>query len=126
MSKIREVIQAKWNEPCIFELGRKGTRGHLVPQVDEKIKASSRNLSAYIPKKLQRKSSPNLPELSEVEVMRHFFRLSQESTCIDSGFNGEGTCTMKYNAKVNETLAGSSKLTNLHPLQDAKDDPRHP
>jgi glycine dehydrogenase subunit 2 len=120
MSKIREVIQAKWNEPCIFELGRKGTRGHLVPQVDEKIKASSRSLSSYIPKKLQRKSSPNLPELSEVEVMRHFFRLSQESTCIDSGFNGEGTCTMKYNAKVNEALAGSSKVANLHPLQDAK------
>ncbi len=120
MSKIREVMQAKWNEPCIFEMGRKGTRGHLVPKVDDKIKAGNRGLSSYIPKNLRRKSPPNLPELSEVEVMRHFFRLSQESTCVDSGFNGEGTCTMKYNAKVNEALAGSSKVANLHPLQDTK------
>src|SRR5512136_775693 len=120
MSKIREVMQAKWNEPCIFELGRKGTRGHLVPKADDKINAANRGLSSYIPKQLRRTSPPNLPELSEVEVMRHFFRLSQESTCVDSGFNGEGTCTMKYNAKVNEALAGSSKVANLHPLQDTK------
>lgn len=50
--------------------------------------------------------------------MRHFFRLSQESTCVDSGFNAEGTCTMKYNPKVNEALAGSSKVASLHPFQD--------
>ncbi len=90
MNKIREVMQAKWNEPCIFELGRKGTRGHLVPKADDKINAGNRGLSSYIPKHLRRKSPPNLPELSEVEVMRHYFRLSQESTCVDSGFNGEG------------------------------------
>jgi glycine dehydrogenase subunit 2 len=120
MSKIREVMQARWNEPCIFELGRKGTRGHLVPRVDDKIKTKHRRVSSSIPRKLQRESPPNLPELSEVEVMRHFFRLSQESTCIDSGFNGEGTCTMKYNAKVNEALAGLSKVANLHPFQDTR------
>jgi glycine dehydrogenase subunit 2 len=120
MSKIREVMQARWNEPCIFEIGRKGTRGHLVPKVDDKIKATTRGISSYLPKNLRRKTPPTLPELSEVEVMRHFFRLSQESTCVDSGFNGEGTCTMKYNPKVNESLAGSSKVANLHPLQDTK------
>jgi len=118
MGKVREVMQARWNEPCIFELGRKGTRGHLVPDVDRKIRESTRSPSSYLPKRLRRKALPNLPELSEVEVMRHFFRLSQESTCVDSGFNGEGTCTMKYNAKVNEALAGSPKVTKLHPLQD--------
>jgi len=120
MSDVKEVMQARWNEPCVFELGRKGTRGHLVPAGDDRIKAKMRGISFYVPKKLRRKSPPDLPELSEVEVMRHFFRLSQESTCVDSGFNGEGTCTMKYNAKVNEALAGSSKVADLHPLQDPK------
>jgi glycine dehydrogenase subunit 2 len=120
MGQMRETMQARWNEPCIFEMGRKGTRGHLVPRVEDKIKASTRGISSHIPKSLRRKSPPNLPELSEIEVMRHFLRLSQESTCVDSGFNGEGTCTMKYNPKVNEALAGSSKVANLHPLQDTK------
>jgi glycine dehydrogenase subunit 2 len=120
MTKVREVIQAKWNEPCIFEMGRKGTRGHLVPKVDGKIKASLRNVKTSIPRKLRREDPPHLPELSEVEVMRHFLRLSQESTCVDSGFNAEGTCTMKYNPKINEWLAGSPKVANLHPLQDPK------
>ncbi len=120
MDKIREVMQARWNEPCIFELGRKGTRGHLLPKVEDKIKAGSGGLASHLPKNVRRKSPPGLPELSEVEVMRHFFRLSQESTCVDSGFNGEGTCTMKYNAKVNEALAGSPKVANLHPVQDTK------
>jgi glycine dehydrogenase subunit 2 len=120
MNHMKEIMQARWNEPCIFEMGRKGTRGHLIPKVDDKIKASNRGLYSDVPKNLRRKSPPNLPELSEVEVMRHFFRLSQESTCVDSGFNGEGTCTMKYNAKVNEALAGSSKIANLHPLQDTR------
>jgi glycine dehydrogenase subunit 2 len=67
---------------------------------------------------MRRKQPPRIPELSEVEVMRHFFRLSQESTCVDSGFNAEGTCTMKYNPKINEALAGSSKVANLHPLSE--------
>ena len=75
---------------------------------------------SYIPKNMRRKQAPDIPELSEVEVMRHFFRLSQESTCVDSGFNAEGTCTMKYNPKVNEVLAGSSKVAELHPLQDGE------
>jgi glycine dehydrogenase subunit 2 len=67
---------------------------------------------------MRRKKPPEIPELSEVEVMRHFLHLSQESTCVDSGFNGEGTCTMKYSPKVNEALAGSSKMTDLHPYQN--------
>jgi len=120
MTKVKEVIQAKWNEPCNFEMGRKGTRGHLVPKVDDKVKASLRNVKTSIPKKLRREGPPLLPELSEVEVMRHFLRLSQESTCVDSGFNGEGTCTMKYNPKINEVFASSGKAADLHPDQDER------
>lgn len=110
--------QAKWDEPCIFEMGRRGTRGHLVPWVEPEIRAEVGEGSNFIPSGMLRQRPPAMPELSEVEVMRHFLRLSQESTCVDSGFNAEGTCTMKYNPKVNEALAGSSKVGNLHPFQD--------
>jgi len=110
--------QARYDEPCIFELGRKGTRGHLVPQADQHIKDTIGHAVDLVPANMRRKRPPEIPELSEVEVMRHFFRLSQESTCVDSGFNAEGTCTMKYNPKINEALAGSAKVADLHPLQD--------
>jgi glycine dehydrogenase subunit 2 len=99
-------------------MGRPGTRGHLLPRVEEEIRAEVGSGVSLIPPRVLRQKLPEIPELSEVEVMRHFMRLSQESTCIDSGFNGEGTCTMKYNPKVNEALAGSSKVNRLHPFQD--------
>ncbi len=110
--------QARYDEPCIFELGRPGTRGHLVPRVEEEIRQAVGSGLEGIPAAVRRQAPPALPELSEVEVMRHYFRLSQESTCVDNGFNGEGTCAMKYNPKVNEKLAGSPKVTCLHPFQD--------
>ena len=110
--------QARYDEPCIFEMGRKGTRGHAVPPVEREIRDSIGDGWSYIPQNMRREQAPEIPELSEVEVMRHFLRLSQESTCVDSGFNAEGTCTMKYSPKVNEALAGSSKVANLHPFQD--------
>jgi glycine dehydrogenase subunit 2 len=99
-------------------MGRKGTRGHFVPPVEKDIRDSIGDSKSFIPQNMQRTHVPEIPELSEVEVMRHFFRLSQESTCVDSGFNAEGTCTMKYNPKVNEALAGSPKVAGLHPFQD--------
>lgn len=110
--------QARYDEPCIFEMGRKGTRGHFVPPVEKEIRDSIGDGKSLIPRNMLRTHAPEIPELSEVEVMRHFFRLSQESTCVDSGFNAEGTCTMKYNPKVNEALAGSTKVAALHPFQD--------
>ncbi len=109
--------QARWDEPCIFELGRPGTRGHLLPRVEKEIRDLVGQGTAHIPESMRRRVRPEISELSEVEVMRHFLRLSQESTCVDSGFNAEGTCTMKYNPKVNEALAGSSRVANLHPFQ---------
>jgi glycine dehydrogenase subunit 2 len=99
-------------------MGRPGTRGHAVPAVEKQIRVAVGDGRDYIPENMRRRQAPALPELSEVEVMRHYFRLSQESTCVDSGFNAEGTCTMKYNPKINEALAGSPKVINLHPFQD--------
>lgn len=63
------------------------------------------------------RSELNLPELSELEVIRHFTNLSQINYGIDTGFYPLGSCTMKYNPKINERVAGLSGFTQLHPLQ---------
>lgn len=108
-----------WNEPIIYQLGRKGRRGFMVPKVEEEIKAVVGDVVSRIPEKMRRKDPPKLPELSEPEVVRHYIHLSQQTFGVDSGINvGVGTCTMKYNPKVNETLARSPKVADIHPLQD--------
>jgi len=70
-----------------------------------------------LPEKLARKITPCIPKLTEREVVRHFTTLSQMNFGVDSGFYPLGSCTMKYNPKVNEELAGSSKASELHPYQ---------
>jgi glycine dehydrogenase subunit 2 len=62
-----------------------------------------------------------LPEVSELELVRHFTNLAQQTYCVDTGFYPLGSCTMKYNPKVNEVLAGDTRLTQRHPL-DAPED----
>lgn len=63
----------------------------------------------------------NLPQLSELEVLRHYKELSDKNFCIEKGFYPLGSCTMKYNPKVNEMLANLEGFTNLHPLQSDED-----
>lgn len=108
-----------WNEPIIYEQGRSGRRGLMVPTAEKAIKKTVGDVFSTIPEKIRRRDLPKLPELSEPEVVRHFIRLSQQTFGVDSGINvGVGTCTMKYNPKMNETLARSPKITDLHPFQD--------
>jgi len=71
----------------------------------------------FLPAKYLRNDSPNLPQLSELEVMRHYKELSDLNFCIEKGFYPLGSCTMKYNPKVNEMLAGLEEF-NIHPLVD--------
>ncbi|EWG06999.1 MAG: glycine dehydrogenase subunit 2 [Candidatus Aramenus sulfurataquae] len=104
--------QAKWDEPLIFEYKEKGRRGMLIPREDEIRKAVSVN----IPDKIRREREAELPELSELEVIRHYIRLSQMSFGVDTGMMPLGSCTMKYNPKVEEL--SQSLVENLHPLQD--------
>lgn len=109
-----------WNEPIIYTLGRKGRQGFAIPEVEKDVKKAAGLAFTHIPDKMLRKEI-ELPELSEPEVVRHFLRLSQQTFGVDSGINvGVGTCTMKYNPKVNEMLARSSKAIDIHPLQDAE------
>ena len=108
-----------WNEPIIFEMGQKGARGHFVPEVEKEISAAVGDIKSRIPSKMRRKQPPKLPELSEPEVMTHYLHLSQQTYGVDSGIvAGVGTCTMKYNPKVNEQLARLPQMADIHPLQD--------
>lgn len=120
MSRIIPSYRAvEWKEPILYQLSRRGRLGFVAPMVEEEIKRVVGDVTSEIPTRMKRKHPPNLPELSEPEVVRHFIRLSQQNFGVDSGINvGVGTCTMKYNPKINEALSRMSKLSDLHPLQD--------
>ena len=79
------------------------------------------SLAGFIPESLLRKSPVGLPQMSELEVMRHYKELSDRNFCIEKGFYPLGSCTMKYNPKVNELLANLEGFANLHPLQSDED-----
>src|SRR4030065_1970176 len=101
------------DEPLIFEQGGEGRKGYSLPRWDVE-KAEDGKL---IPSLLLRKELKGFPHLSEVEVVRHFTRLSQWNYGVDSGFYPLGSCTMKYNPKVNEDAARMSGFTHIHPYQ---------
>ncbi|MEM0232004.1 MAG: aminomethyl-transferring glycine dehydrogenase subunit GcvPB, partial [Candidatus Methanomethyliaceae archaeon] len=98
--------QASFKEPIIFELGGKGRIGEYIE-----------NLEIEIPKELMRENL-NLPELSQIEVVRHFTKLSQMNWGVDLGPYPLGSCTMKYNPRINEDLAWMDEVQWIHPLQD--------
>lgn len=91
----------------IFEKSKKGLSG-----VDIKCDAE---YDYFLPKDLERQDAPVLPEVSELEVMRHFTELSNKNFCIEKGFYPLGSCTMKYNPKVNEQIASLEGFTGIHP-----------
>ena len=92
----------------IFEKGKKGRCGIKIPKSDVP--------SREFPSKYKRKKDPPLPELSELDVVRHFTRLSQLNFCVDTNFYPLGSCTMKYNPKFTEQIERMSGFSNLHPL----------
>jgi len=112
--------QARWEEPVIFELGCEGRRGHVIPKAEEEIKRMVGDVTKLLPERLRRKKPPLLPQLSEVEVVRHYTRLSQMNYSVDLGLYPLGSCTMKYNPKINEILARSPSITMIHPYQSEK------
>ena len=97
-------------EPVIFDLSSPGRLGVSLPEPD---------VPAYpLPRGLARDDLP-LPEVAENDVVRHFVRLSQFNYSIDTGFYPLGSCTMKYNPKVNEDAARLTGFAHTHPLQEA-------
>lgn len=115
----RRFHQARWDEPVIFELSTPGARGLLVPEVEPAVTDTAGEALTSIPDGLRRRRPPRLPELSQVHVLRHYLRLSQETLGADLNIDvGQGTCTMKHNPKVNDQLARLPGIAELHPLQD--------
>jgi len=118
-TKIRDFHQAKWDEPIIYELSSAGERGILIPTIEKEMEEVVGDGISKLPENMLRKKAPNLPELSQMQVLRHYLRLSQETLGADLNVDvGQGTCTMKYSPKINEQLANSPELMELHPSQD--------
>jgi len=112
--------QAKWDEPVLFERSRPGTIGYSLPEPSNAIKKMLPKPLSTIPKSLQRKTPPPLPELSEPEVVQHFVRLSQMNYSVDLGLYPLGSCTMKYNPPMNEEVVKNPQFAQSHPYQDCK------
>ncbi len=103
------TIVANKPEPLIYELSSKGREGAALPNCDVPI--------AQLPNHLMR-DELKLPEVAEVDVVRHFTRLSQKNYCVDLGIYPLGSCTMKYNPKVNEEAVKIPGFARIHPYQD--------
>ena len=117
--KVRAFHQAKWDEELIFQLHRAGERGLVVAPVERGIEAEVGDGLSALPPAMLRRTPPALPEVGQMRVLKHFLRLSQENLGADLTIDiGQGTCTMKYNPKIDDVLAADPKLAELHPLQD--------
>ncbi|HRS95637.1 MAG TPA: aminomethyl-transferring glycine dehydrogenase subunit GcvPB, partial [Candidatus Latescibacteria bacterium] len=98
--------------PLIFDVSKPGRVGHSLPACAVPAKPTE----SLIPAKFLRSAPPRLPEVSEGEAVRHFVNLSALNHHIDRGMYPLGSCTMKYNPKVNEVAARLSGFAEMHPL----------
>ena len=99
----------------IFELSKPGRKGYSLP----KNELSDYSI-AQLPEKLLRQEAPALPEVDELTVVRHYTNMSNNNFGVDTGFYPLGSCTMKYNPKINEEMAAHPQFTALHPLQNVE------
>jgi glycine dehydrogenase subunit 2 len=95
-------------EPIIYELSSPGRKAYTLPDLDVPVAAMP---EGYV------REEVNLPEVSELDFVRHYTHLSQKNYAIDTVFYPLGSCTMKYNPKINEKAASIEGLTQVHPLQ---------
>ena len=101
----------------IFELSSQDRIGYSLPKLD----VSDEAIDTILPPSLIRQEKADLPEVSENDIMRHYVNLSNKNFGVDTGFYPLGSCTMKYNPKINEDMSSLSKFTTLHPLQELED-----
>ncbi|WP_412759276.1 aminomethyl-transferring glycine dehydrogenase subunit GcvPB [Niallia taxi] len=102
------------HQPLIFENSTPGRIGYSLPKMD----IPELDVSELIPADYIRSEPAKLPEVSELDIMRHYTALSKRNHGLDSGFYPLGSCTMKYNPKINENVARFSGFAHIHPLQD--------
>ncbi|MCJ7579580.1 MAG: aminomethyl-transferring glycine dehydrogenase subunit GcvPB [Candidatus Aminicenantes bacterium] len=97
-------------EPLIFEISGEGKKGFQFSPLDVPV---TKNLLNEVP---TREKVEGFPQVSEIEIVRHFTRLSQTNYCVDIGFYPLGSCTMKYNPKINEKVAAMASFAGTHPF----------
>lgn len=102
------------NQPLIFEISKKGRISHSLPKNDVPEVA----LDELIPAEFIRTEDAELPEVSELDLIRHYTALSRRNHGVDSGFYPLGSCTMKYNPKINEDVSRYEGFTQIHPYQE--------
>lgn len=101
----------KYYDKLILELSQSGRTGFSLRVAHSEVQ---------LPENLKRKTALNLPEVSEPDVVRHYTNLSQMNFGVDTGFYPLGSCTMKYNPKINEELAHIPEFTGAHPLMHSE------
>ncbi|MFE1243953.1 aminomethyl-transferring glycine dehydrogenase subunit GcvPB [Fictibacillus sp. NPDC058756] len=102
------------HQSLIFELSKPGRVGYSIPDLD----VPEVNVESIIPSDYLRTEEPELPEVSELQIVRHYTALSNRNHGVDSGFYPLGSCTMKYNPKINEDVARFPGFAHIHPLQE--------
>lgn len=101
------------DQPLIFERSKPGRIAYSLPALD----VPAVDVSELVPPDYLRSEEPELPEVSELDLMRHYTALSKRNHGVDSGFYPLGSCTMKYNPKINENVARLAGFAHIHPLQ---------
>lgn len=101
----------KYYDKLVLELSQSGRTGFSLREAHSEVQ---------LPENLKRKTALNLPEVSEPDVVRHYTNLSQMNFGVDTGFYPLGSCTMKYNPKINEELAHIPEFTGAHPLMHSE------
>ena len=109
----RDVAQKAAAEPLIFEHSKKGRRGYQLPPLD----VDAKPVDELLPANARREEIAGEVEVSEVDVIRHFTRLSKLNVSIDAGLYPLGSCTMKHNPRINEEMARVPGFAHSHPLQ---------
>lgn len=114
--KLRRYQAPVWDEPLLMEMGAPGRRGQHFPDAEADVSTATGTAKSLVPPSLRRAHLPALAELAEPEVLRHYLHLSQETMGM-VGISLFGTCTMKYNPRLNERLAAMPEVAEIHPDQ---------
>ncbi len=113
---VKEVRQARWNEPVVMEMGHPGRRAQVFDRPEPAVEKAVGKAADLVPAAMRRKQKPALPEMTEFEVLRHYLHLSQMVHGM-MGVNLFGTCTMKYNPRLSTFLTLRPELASIHPFQ---------
>jgi glycine dehydrogenase subunit 2 len=117
MTDNKTTNREKNKNQLIFEMSKPGRKAYSLPELD----VPEKDLTSMINSEFLRTEAPGLPEVSELDAVRHFTQLSQLNHGVETGFYPLGSCTMKYNPKINEVTAGLDGFTKLHPYQSEEE-----